>query len=265
MKAIYYYWLLFLLCIFSGCSSKYIASPKNVPLFEEKGEVQIEVGTSTNSFFTTGSYAFSEKYALITNGSLSFHNLFSEIYDIGDMTGGRSDFYPSGDFAHRSFEAGIGKYNLFPSSSNRRFETFLGIGFGDADEGKFLRNSYLQGFIQSNVGQRTKHIEVGLSLRLAGSYFKYQTVEHNCIWSDILQKPLCEDVFFYKKFGVVHAEFMAFMNIGGKHLHGFIRYGKNLAIPLFLSSDERTIVWHSFPQYTIFHISTGLCYRFKTK
>ena len=63
-------------CIFlfvlTSCSSAYIPSPKNMPLFEQKGELQIEAGTSTNSPFIIGSYAFSEKYAVIANGSISY-------------------------------------------------------------------------------------------------------------------------------------------------------------------------------------------------
>ena len=66
---IYHYILVFLL---SGCSSAYIPSSKNIPLFEEKGEIQIEAGASTNSVFAAGSYAFSEKFALIANGSMSY-------------------------------------------------------------------------------------------------------------------------------------------------------------------------------------------------
>jgi len=47
MKKIHYY-ILFLLPLFTGCSSMYIPSTKPTPLFEEKGEVQVEIGTSIN-------------------------------------------------------------------------------------------------------------------------------------------------------------------------------------------------------------------------
>jgi len=58
----------------------YIPSAKNIPLFEEKNEVQVEVGASTTSVYLTGGYAFSKKYAFVVNGSLSYLN-FSKRYD----------------------------------------------------------------------------------------------------------------------------------------------------------------------------------------
>ena len=76
--------LLFLLAILSGCVNIYISSPRNIPLFEEKGEVQIEVGANVTDIFVTGSYAFSDKYALIANGSLSYQN-FLDLRDTRGM------------------------------------------------------------------------------------------------------------------------------------------------------------------------------------
>ena len=240
--------------LFSGCSSMYIPSPKNVPLFEKKGEVQIEAGASTNSIFATGNYAFSEKYAFIANGCLSFDsflktpNLPNSEFDILPM--------PSGGFAHRSVEAGFGRYNLKPSSAWKR-EVFTGIGYGTADKGENWENRYLLGFIQTNIGRKTKRFELGWSFRLAGSYFDYKYPERD------YSTGVGRDVILYKKFGVAHAEHVTFMRFGGEHIKGFVRGGINIAYPLFLSSDEYKSIWISrggYWNFTMFHLSVGLSY-----
>jgi len=253
-----YYLFLFLL---SGCSSAYIPSPKNLPLFEEKGEMQIEAGISTNSIFAAGSYALTDKYALIANGCLSLAN-FSKIYDFGSDWWPSPEFnifpFPDGEFAHRSVEAGFGRFNRQPSSIWKR-EIFTGIGYGAAEEGKDWKNRYLQSFVQTNIGRRWKYFELGWSFRMAGSYFNYKYPVRVCT-------PGCSDEIRYKNFGVVHAEHITMIRFGGEYLKGFIRGGVNLAVPLSLSSDEYKIIWLSrggFWNFSMYHVSVGLSYRFQ--
>ena len=248
------------LAVLSSCSSMYIPSPKNIPLFEEKGEVQIEAGTSTNSIFAAGSYAFSEKYAFITNFNVSFRN-FSKKYDFGPDWH-YAEFYifpmPGGSFAHRSIETGIGRYNMASSSSWKR-EIFAGTGYGWANEGKDWKNRYLQGFVQANAGKRFKNFEIGNSLRLSGSYFMYQMPERD------YSTGVGKDVILYRNFVVGHAEWLMCIRFGGKYLKGFVRSGLNFAYPLYLSSSEYKTIWLSRGRYwnfTLYHISIGISYRF---
>ena len=257
MKA-YYYIFLFLL---SGCSTAYIPSPKNIPLFEKKGEVQAELGISTNSIYATGGYAFSDKYALISNASMSFSN-FSKIYDFGpDLPYVEFDILPmpSGFFAHRSIEAGVGHFNRKPSSTWKH-EMFTGIGYGAADEGDDWKNRYLQGFVQRNTGKRSKHFEIAWSFRLAGSYFDYKYP-----FSDY-SSGIGQDVIFHKNFGAVHAEHVTLIGFGGKQMKGFVRGGFNIAYPFLSNNDEYKTIWLSrggYWNFTMFHLSVGLNYRFK--
>jgi len=247
MKSLYYSFIF--LFILSSCSSVYISSPKNVPLFEKKGEVQIEAGTSTNSIFATGSYAFSEKYALIANGNLSFHN-FSPFYDLSDILR-KSDYslfwMTNEKLAYRSFESGLGRYNLLSSSSKWRLETFAGAMYGESrSEYWHFQNRHLQGFLQLNIGKRSKYDEIGWSSRIAYSHFSSEQE-----WSTDIT---------YAKFNVFHIENFFFSRFGGEHIKVTLRYGFNLVYPgSFYSSFKNFNIDRG---YSIFHFSVGLTYRF---
>jgi len=234
----------------------YIPSPKNTPLFEEKGEVQIEVGASTNSIFLTGNYAFSEKYAFISNGCLSFRN-FSSIYDIGDIRSyNELTIFTSGYGAHRSFEAGLGRYNIFPTLPHR-IETFLVLGYGSCDyDNKDYYSEYLQGYFQMNIGKRFKHFEIGWSVHLAYSHFY-------CKYADYVPQPdlmLNKREIIYKNFGTINPGALLFLKFGGSNLKSFFRSGFNLTYPL---TSNALINNSNFDGgYTRFHLSIGLSYRF---
>ena len=217
----------------------YIPSPKNIPLFEEKGEVQIEVGGSTNSIFVTGSYAFSEKYALIANGSMAYSYINGK--PIG-RHGGEINLYPGTDVPHRSIEVGLGRYNLLPSSK-RRLEVFAGTGYGAAHS--YIKDNdkqhYFQGFVQINTGKRYNRTELGWSLRTAFSGFFYQegfkVIEHgNC--------------------QTLHFEPLFVVRTGGQHVKASFRTG--FSIPCLLSSPPGPI-----GGYTLLHFSAGMSFRFK--
>jgi hypothetical protein len=227
--------------LLSACSSAYIPSPKNVPLFEKKGEVQIEAGASTNSLFLTGSYAFSEKYALIGSGSMTYcHILGRPLGPHGELS-----IYPVGDVPHRSIEAGLGRYNLFPSSE-WRLEVFAGTGYGAAhsffSDGN--KQHYFQGFIQINTGKRYKHVELGWSLRTAYSGLYSQNLCFRCF------SGTCGYFIEHENYQVFHLEPLFVVRTGGQHLKASFRTGFGLAFP---SVDER---------YLMLHLSVGLSYRF---
>jgi len=249
-------YLIFLLPIFAGCSSMYIPSPKPTPLFEKKGETQIEVGTSINSPFLIASYSFSEKYALIGSGSLSYRN-FMNVYERPGMEFDLFSF-PDGAFAHRAVELGIGRYNIRPSS-NYKLEVFIGGMYGNAKENKDWKNNYYQCFIQTNIGRKKEHFELGGAFRLAFSLFdNYKPYKYS---------PSSSPQVLHNTFGVAHTEALLFMKFGGENLKGVFRFGLNVAIP-FISTSNREIIWHrpiENRNYSLFHISIGLTYRFNMK
>ena len=252
MRTIAYFLFVFLPFIV-GCSSMYIPSPKPTPLFASKGEAQVEIGTSINSPFITGGYAFSEKYALIASGSLSYRN-FMNVYERPYVEFDILPF-PDGAFAHRAVELGIGRYDML-SSSRHKMELFAGVAYGNANEDK-VRNSYYQCFLQANTGNRNKHFEIGGAFRLAFSWFDYLGPAY---YPTGYRR---EDM--HQKFGAAHIEPLFFMKFGGENLKGSFRAGGNLALP-FNFSNSYVDDWYNrsgFWEYTIFHLSLGLSYRFR--
>lgn len=237
------YCLLFLFPLCTGCSSAYIPSSKNVPLFEEKGEVQIETGVSTNSLYLTGSYAFSDNYAVIANGSASYPAL------VGKPIRGYSEtmIFLDGDVPHYSCEAGFGRYNLLPLSE-RRLEVFAGAGYGMSysyfSEGN--KGNYMQGFVQINTGKRYEHAEIGWALRAAYVGFQYQYEYHKSQFENGIRQP-DKLIIEHGNIQTFHLEPLFVIRTGGR-VKWFARTGLNLAFPFF---DD-----------TIFHFSTGLSCRF---
>jgi len=242
MKSTHYN-LLFLSYVISGCASTYIPSPKNVPLFEKKGEVQIEAGASTNSLYLTGSYAFSEKYAMIANGSAAYCFISGKpIRSYNELT-----IFLDGDVPHCSFEAGIGRYNLLPSS-NSRLEVFAGSGYGMAYDffSKDRKSRYIQGFMQINSGKRYNRVELGWSLRTVYTGFQYQ---YGSYIPDHYPK---EYIIKHVNYHAFYLEPLFVFRVGGQRLRWFARCGFNA--PLVSSSKS--------VDHTILHISTGLNLRF---
>ena len=246
---IYPYILVFLL---SGCSSAYIPSPKNIPLFEEKGEYQIEAGASTNSVFAAGSYAFSEKFSLIANGSMSYCYILGKPF--GWSSGEPLSISFSGDVPHRSIEAGIGRYNLLPSSQ-RRLEVFAGVGYGAAHSfNSEYKQNYLLGFVQANTGKKYRHTEMGWSLRAAFSGF------HESYGSTYPEYYYIEN----GKYQAFHLEPLFVIRTGGQRLKVSFRTGINLAFPL--SFPSKIVTLRGKEGYPVFHLSCGLSYqRFREK
>lgn len=253
MKLTHFYIIVFLYLL-SGCTTLYIPSPKNIPLLEEKGEVQVEVGVSTNSIFATGSYAFSEKYAFIANSAFSFYN-FSDFSDLGDLRSyGELTILSGGaEIAHRSVEAGFGRFNILPESK-RCLEAFVGVGYsvGNFDD-KDYNNRYINGFFQINTNKKHKKLEIGWSFSCNYVYFNFKH-------PDYYNKKNKEEII-YSKFSLIQPGALFFMRFGSEHLKLTIRNGINLAFPL---SSNCPIKTNSFEtEHTVFHISMGLCYSFK--
>ncbi|MDR0811156.1 MAG: hypothetical protein LBN23_02620 [Paludibacter sp.] len=245
--------------VFSSCSSMYIASVKNIPLFDKKNEGQIEAGISTNSIYATGSYAVTDEYALAVNGSLSYGN-FSDRYDIFTKKNAPypSGFFtiapPKGDFNHKYIEASFGKYNLlFPQkiSSRMKLEVFAGCGYGIVDDileyvGTGLWNiNYYTPFVQCNFGTRYRYLDAGVAMRTAYSFFDY-TYTNN-------EYPNENEHY---KFNTIHLEPLFRVGLGRGKLKLNFRLGFNFRWIL-----DKEIAAKDFFN-TPMHLSIGAGYRF---
>jgi len=221
MRKIYVFIIILLSIYFLfSCSSMYIPPMVNIPLHENKGECQIDVGAGTNSFYFSGNYAFTDKYALQVNGNASFHN-FSNYYDI--LTDKDRDTYSPGglfeidydwgEFSHQYGEIGFGRYNIL--NSVWKFETFAGYGYGYGyDEFENLYNHYNLGYIQGNLGRKIpkRNFEFGFACRISYSEFNFEYTNDNderktLIFDNISIEPNAfyrvgtETVRFYSKLG----------------------------------------------------------------
>ncbi|MCB2195374.1 MAG: hypothetical protein KQH79_05920 [Bacteroidetes bacterium] len=184
-KDIYKLITLILVTQLCSCSTMYIPIMPDAPLHDEKGDIQLSAGASTNSIHFSGNYAFSDNYALQFNGNFSFYN-FSGYYDFftTDNTSRSSSYfqteYDVGEFAHKNMDLAIGKYDLL--KSDWKLEAFLGCGIGNAiDNIEDMKSNYYNAFIQGNIGRKKiKHnFEYGWSLRLNYTSFQLTYPEIN--------------------------------------------------------------------------------------
>lgn len=237
--------------LLSGCSSMYVPQMANVPLFEEKGEKQVELSLSPNSAYASLDYAFSDNYAVMLNGNMSFGNMtdYNDIFTHKDSSRAKyTDISIYGRYSHKYAEAAVGRYNLL-KSDKYKLEAFVGAGYGIADE-KAYHNKYGLAFAQIDFGQAVKLFEWGLSMRLSSSL-------HNFDWTDDYGKS------FHKEYSMVHLEPMAFCRVGGEHISFVPKIGLSLPItsPAF-ESVESTIKDSDYYRTTVLHVSLGVRFKF---
>jgi hypothetical protein len=190
-----------------------------------------------------GNYAFSEKYALMATGSMSYKTIFSNYSSSGSYI---TDYIGIGfPVKFHAFEFGIGRYNILPYS-NRLLEVFVGAGYGMGYNSTITKQNFLQGFAQLNIGKKLNHVEIGWSLRTAFSGFHSQVK-----MSDMIE---------HERYQAIHLEPQFLIRVGGQRVRWFYRSGLNLAFPLSSNSMMKAI--DIDPGHTILHFSTGISYRF---
>lgn len=243
------------LSVITSCSSMYIPSTVNIPLLESKGEKQVELTSSTNSLHLTGNYAFSQHYSVMFNGGLSYRN-FSDNYDIYTTINSSPGKYmrETGEFAHKYFEAGIGRFNILQNEF--KLEVFGGVGYGTAIDDiwnlKYDANYYL-GFTQINFGSTTNWIDLGGSVRLATTFYDYS---YELKYGNALPQNT--------KFSMFHIEPMGFIRMGGKNLKFVARCGLSKVIP-FQSLGTLNVdrgIYNGKVHSTVIHLSVGVNYKF---
>jgi hypothetical protein len=245
---------------------------RSIPLFDKEGEFQGELGASTNSLYIDASYAFTDKIAASINGNVSY-GIFSNRYDLFTSkkseppAGGYYISWPDyrGNFSHYYGELSLGGINLVPNFP-MKLEAFGGMGFGRAedvdlyDKKNHYKSDYYHFFGQANFGLKHRIVEAGVSLRLGFSHFIYNANYNKGFGVYTSLKHNIE---------VLHLEPMLFVRVGGKSLKAVFRAGVNLAVSLNPNNDFAG--FRGFQEskgkldYTIFHFSVGISYRFEKK
>lgn len=161
-----YLYLLPLLILLGSCSNYYyIPNSHNVPLFKEKNEVKATINGCTGDDF----------------GGLEIQAAYSPADNIGVIGnfihggGGESGFSGKGGEGTLG-EAGVG---YFTRQSNFVFETYGGVGFGNAENRYHENGSYagasrfslMRVFVQPTVGFSHDIVDVAFSTRFC--YLSY--------------------------------------------------------------------------------------------
>lgn len=160
------YLIVLLTCLFSSCI--YHPKIKNIPLMEEKNELQISAGIAPTSIFATVNYAPFNHFAIAAHADYLSHNL-------------------------RSGSFNFGYFNKF--KNNYIYEVYVGyeIGEGYSDNinnarddfnSHYSDNTYQAYSLTANIGKRSnkkKNLEFGLSnhffyLHSAGIYYQHDQV-----------------------------------------------------------------------------------------
>ncbi len=137
-----------------NCTHYYYApNAHNIPLFEEKNELTMQVsrsrGKEFESFDLSMAYAFSERFAVITNGFIAS--------DGNDNEWGRGKFV----------EMGLGYFNTAPEGVIYELYSGFGAGFvkNNYESQKTSLVNYNRFFIQPNLGYRIGFFEMSMSTR----------------------------------------------------------------------------------------------------
>lgn len=239
----------------ASCSSMYIPSMSNVPLFNEKGDAQIELSASTNSMQLSADYAFSDNYALLFNTNMSYGN-FSDYNDIFTRKDAHTesheyltiDLTTYGRYKHKYVELAAGKYDLL-SHESWKLETFLGCGYGYANESPYS-NSYVIPFVQADLGQHFRIFDWGGSFRFSSSFHSFKGEDDsNCSFSE--------------HFSILHFEPMLFWRVGGEHFKFIHKFGLSYPIKSKnFSHIEKAIGDSDYYRTTLIHLSVGVHYMF---
>lgn len=147
---------------FSSCSTTmYTTNTVNVPLLKEKGEVKINIDQND----LQAAVAVTDHVGIMANGYYKNYNGGNNYNHFGGMG-----------------ELGIG-YLLNSEKSNLVMETYVGAGVGKIHKQEQFtntaNNTYManfdanaaKGFIQTNLGYRTKYFDVALTPKF--SFVKY--------------------------------------------------------------------------------------------
>ncbi|MCQ2607367.1 MAG: hypothetical protein MJ197_01590 [Bacteroidales bacterium] len=245
--------------LLASCSSMYIPSAGNTPLLSKKGELQAEASLTTNSLQLSADIAYSDHIAAMGNMNFSYGN-FTNYYDIYTSkdkdSSALADLTNYGKFNNRTYELGIGYYNMF-NSERFKTEAFLGLGYchaTDVDDSKSKKkqeydSKYFSPFAQINTGFTFKYCDLGLGVRFAPTFHSYTWEEQGYSHSH----PDTE------KFTMFHIEPIAFIRAGSERVRFVAKAG--FSSPIYTESYDNAKNNSCNPNYintTFFHFSMGV-------
>jgi hypothetical protein len=236
-----------------SCTSIYIPTTPNIPLCTETEEAKISLGLNTNSAVLNGSYAVTDKYAILGAYNISYGN-FSDIDDLGVLFGS-GEFPIIGDptkpFKHWILDVGFGRY--YQISSTGVFEVYSGVGYGiskDLWSDLQTENRYGQIYIQSNIGLKKAHFELGGVFKLSGAYFNYQYQDnnHNVMYSNI---------------PVLSIQYGGILRVGGEKVNFWFSPSLNYCHSfIHKPNDELGVGFLDNHYYTTGNLTFGISYSF---
>lgn len=251
------------ICIvfFASCSSMYIPNMTQTPLLTEKGEIQAEVGLSTNAIQLGADYAITDHLAAMATTNISYGNFtnFYDIYTSKDKdSSALADLTNYGKFKNRYYELGVGYYNI-ANRDHFKMEAFGGAGFCHATDEDNSRTSgrqeydskYALIFGQFNLGFAWDYAAFGLGVRVAPTFHSYE-------WINIQYK---ENARYEgtEHFTMWHFEPLMFVRLGSKNVRFVGKMGISLRPEGDSYKDAREN--HPYSAYmntTIFHFSVGV-------
>lgn len=138
--------------LITGCAPIYTPNIVHTPLFSEKHDADIQLGSGTSGYDAQAAYAPTDHVGVMVNSS--FKNK-----DVAD-----TNYYHK----HRFIEAGLGYYGKINEAG--RYECYLGYGNGNAENYNddfygFVTGKYNRYFIQPSIGAKTDVFEGALSVR----------------------------------------------------------------------------------------------------
>jgi hypothetical protein len=171
MKNHFFAIFLFLLLALSSCSHYYYTpNSNNIPMFQEKNDLRLSIGTGGGSLSSLktmqvqGAYSVTDHWALASN--------FMSVRE-GSKDEDTSSSWAKGKY----FEGAIGYYrSIHPKGV---FEVFAGFGSSNQHH-QYEYNSYNGGtsdlsfskvFIQPSVGFTFKYFDIGLAARISSLSF----------------------------------------------------------------------------------------------
>lgn len=233
-----------------SCSSIYIPQTPNIPLHKEKGETNLNAGLNTNSFAFNGSHSITDKYAIMGGVNISYGNI-SDFNDLGDLlhSGGELTIFDGGIFKHYNSVIGLGRYKSF--SEHGIFELYGGGGYGKASTSdKNYINNYGYVYLQSNIGIRKSHFELGGMIKLNGAYMDYQYPDYY-------------DVIHEDSFPVFSLQWGGILRTGGERFKFWFSPSFNYSHAFVNSSyEDMELDLNNGKFYTFGNISIGINFRF---
>lgn len=215
--------LAFIFC--QACAPVYIPTNSNVPLFTEKGEIQLAAYQGSNGMNVQAAVSVIDHVAVMGNfGFRAYENEDSH----------KNNKQKFGEF-------GIGYYDTFGSSG--RYEFYGGYGKGESSAYNFFHNNddirieakFDRWFLQGNIGLGNKIVEGAISYRL--SYVNFYRIKEIGLIDDVFHDPM-EELMMEPAFTI---------KVGGERIKFISQFGFSFPYDNYVKFD-----------YQPFYMSVGI-------